>query len=305
MKCFILWGGISLLILTTQCLAQEREVAIYSVYPSIGITTENQEWNITLPEQPTMTIESSIEKIGISSGAFSAATMAVDHVGRVSYYETGKEEPILWGYKEAQVVHAFESPVLKIKSLWEQTFSSSQITFFHTRDYDIQSVFIGKVFLNVGVHKAEVSLIKSSEQITEKALKPYRKIRVSYYFLDDNSSLPLFQTVTDTLYTNEGKDKRVINFSLYRKEVATGIKNNSEQYTLQVYPNPTKGELFIENRGMDSSIVEIYDFAGRLQKTVQLKDGHNEISISHLSSGAYMLKYISKKCCNSIKLIKL
>lgn len=199
----------------------------------------------------------------------------------------------------------FSSPVSHLNSIWEQNFSSLQLTFFQTRDYDIQSVPVGRGILNVGMDKKEVSVIKTVEQITETALKPYRKIRVCRYFLDDDSGLPLFQTVTDTLYTNEGKDKRVIHFSLYRKQLITGIENDSERYSLQVYPNPTKGRIFIENRETASSVVEIYDFAGKLQKSVHLKNGHNEISIEHLPSGTYMLKHISGKLCDSIKLIKL
>lgn len=305
MKNFILWGGICLLISTTQCFAQEKVTAIYAVYPYTEIENEQSEWSITLPEQPTATTESYIESVERGSTPFTDATLVINHAGKISYYEADQEEFTLWGHKEAQVTHAFKTPIPRIQSVWEQNFSGLQRTFFDQRKYEIKSTRMGTGSLNIEANQTEISLTKTFEQITETGLQPYRKVRVCHYFWDGINQLPLFQTVTDTLYVNEGKDYRVISFSLYRKQITTGIESSSSENGWQVYPNPTRGEFTIDNKDPEPSTLEIYDLSGKLQKVVPLKNGCNEISISHLSAGTYLLKQLSRKSCNSMKLFKL
>jgi len=62
-------------------------------------------------------------------------------------------------------------------------------------------------------------------------------------------------------------------------------------YDLQVYPNPTSGELTIESGEWRMENVEIYDVMGRLlqSKIVNLKSKIT-IDISHLSAGIYFLR---------------
>jgi len=71
--------------------------------------------------------------------------------------------------------------------------------------------------------------------------------------------------------------------ALYKLEKSTLSIDQIDQYLARIFPNPTSD--FIELRGVDFSIVEIYDALGVLQKTSK-----NElISISDLSRGTYLL----------------
>jgi len=74
-------------------------------------------------------------------------------------------------------------------------------------------------------------------------------------------------------------------------------------YGLQVYPNPTTGQLTIENGSSTGSlpgdgtlsVVEVYDVVGKLQKVESKKqNGKIEIDISHLANGLYFLQIDNK-----------
>ena len=57
---------------------------------------------------------------------------------------------------------------------------------------------------------------------------------------------------------------------------------------IQIYPNPTNGELHIKTPVRDT--VSIYNLTGQLVKTVSLQSGDNVTDISNLPTGIYILK---------------
>jgi hypothetical protein len=61
---------------------------------------------------------------------------------------------------------------------------------------------------------------------------------------------------------------------------------------LQVYPNPTRGELTIENEELRIENVEIFDVYGRTIRNFQLSiiNSQLKIDVSHLPTGIYFLK---------------
>ena len=72
-----------------------------------------------------------------------------------------------------------------------------------------------------------------------------------------------------------------------------GIRNDE----LWVYPNPTKGELIINNEQLIMNNVEIYDVMGRMVKTrfiASLQDGTTTIDLSNLPSGIYFIRIAGK-----------
>jgi hypothetical protein len=89
-------------------------------------------------------------------------------------------------------------------------------------------------------------------------------------------------------------------------EETTGIVETGHAASLRVYPNPTKGQLIIENGELTINNVEVYDVVGRLQRLdcfVPRNDVSNEgvianevkqssitIDVSGLPSGMYFLK---------------
>ena len=130
-------------------------------------------------------------------------------------------------------------------------------------------------------------------------IKPANPVRSGYsfegWYTDNNTFANAWNFATDkvtqdtTLYAKWNPEVGIVE--------ANGIRPN-----IKVYPNPTNGELRIEN-GEFSSIEngEIYDVLGRRQKAESRK-GENTviIDISHLASGVYYLKIDNK----TVKVIK-
>jgi len=63
-------------------------------------------------------------------------------------------------------------------------------------------------------------------------------------------------------------------------------------YAIKVYPNPTTGELRIDNGQLTIKNVEVFDIYGRKQSSHHLitSSSHHLINISHLSAGIYFLR---------------
>lgn len=290
-------------IVGTPCLAQKAETATYIVCPYAEITTTDKRWTISLPEKPEAQIESTIKMTDASFAPFNSATIAVDYVGKTLYYDMNGENKLFLGYKESQTPHVSEKPEQIGKEIQTQTFEASLQTFFNVCDYTVKSESIGKGVLVVGTVERDVMLIKTSEELAETASKPYRKIRVSHVFVDTEKQLPLFQTITDTLYIT-GAEKRVINFALYRTETASHVEETEDDQSIFIYPNPTKGKFTIDNRQNESPSVEIYNSQGALQESIPLKEGINELSIENLPTGTYLLRCRGSKLERYSKLIK-
>jgi hypothetical protein len=92
-------------------------------------------------------------------------------------------------------------------------------------------------------------------------------------------------------------------------ELNSGVSNNSMVSGFTIYPNPTRGELTIENGELTIENVEIYDITGRLvgahpcgrpdSANGQTREGANKetsitIDVSHLSKGVYMIRVNGK-----------
>ena len=106
----------------------------------------------------------------------------------------------------------------------------------------------------------------------------------------------------------EGKDE-VLEFALNCSLV--GIENVTKKEEISVYPNPTSGELKIENGELKIENVEIYDVLGRKQNIIfnfplNLIQGStfNSINISHLPQGVYVLKVLADRQTFTHKIVK-
>jgi hypothetical protein len=72
--------------------------------------------------------------------------------------------------------------------------------------------------------------------------------------------------------------------------IIDAIKEFSSKYL--IYPNPTTGELTINNEQLIINNVEIFDIYGRVVSSHQLiaSSAHHQINISHLNAGIYFIK---------------
>lgn len=75
----------------------------------------------------------------------------------------------------------------------------------------------------------------------------------------------------------------------------------SEQ--LEFYPNPARDLLYVENPSRKKIALEIYSISGALLTIQDVEKGRNQIDLSHLKSGLYLLKYIQGKQAYSERLV--
>jgi hypothetical protein len=75
-----------------------------------------------------------------------------------------------------------------------------------------------------------------------------------------------------------------------------GVKENEKNNgKVQIYPNPTTGELTITNYELEITNVEIFDVYGKLLSSHPLipSSSHHKIDLSHLINGIYLVKMYS------------
>jgi ribosomal protein L11 len=82
-------------------------------------------------------------------------------------------------------------------------------------------------------------------------------------------------------------------------------ENQSKKLNFSVKPNPTKSELYIDNKNTNEEFsAELYNIQGQLQiRKVNLKS-NAFLSLQNLSSGVYILKVQTNKGVQSISVIK-
>ena len=81
----------------------------------------------------------------------------------------------------------------------------------------------------------------------------------------------------------------------------------TEISTIAVYPNPTTGELTIDNGQLTINNVEVFDIYGRKMPQVSNLTSHisNQINIAHLPAGIYFIKRTTDVGTQTQKVIKL
>jgi hypothetical protein len=94
-----------------------------------------------------------------------------------------------------------------------------------------------------------------------------------------------------------------------RVNIVLGVKEYGEG--IEVYPNPTTGELIIKNEKLEIKSVEIYDMYGRRlleekgeKLPLHFGEGWGEVNISHLQSGIYFVKITMEKGAVVRKVVK-
>ena len=88
--------------------------------------------------------------------------------------------------------------------------------------------------------------------------------------------------------------------------VTVGVSEN-ESLNIEVYPNPTTGELRVTSYELQVTGIEVFDIFGRKQKAESRKqkaEGEMEIDISHLAVGVYFVKIYTEAGVVTKKVIK-
>ena len=86
---------------------------------------------------------------------------------------------------------------------------------------------------------------------------------------------------------------------------ATGNKLiQSTDFSTRIYPNPTEGRLYIENPSLDKFSYNIYSISGRLVGSRQnITTSRDDIDLSNLSKGLYLINVISREQTETHKII--
>ena len=69
----------------------------------------------------------------------------------------------------------------------------------------------------------------------------------------------------------------------------TGIMQINDNGEVSLYPNPVKNDLYIKTPS-EKSTINIYSLQGSLLKTISAYQGHEQIDVSTLMSGVYLVK---------------
>lgn len=86
---------------------------------------------------------------------------------------------------------------------------------------------------------------------------------------------------------------------------ATELQNINEQFTVDLFPNPTKGILTFQintNRDYSNILLNIYNLDGRIVNSKKLLS--NKIDISELANGVYIFEILINEESQKIKIIK-
>lgn len=78
-----------------------------------------------------------------------------------------------------------------------------------------------------------------------------------------------------------------------------------DDYTIEVFPNPTRGVLHIKSTAGTLSRIAILDQAGQLLEAISLDQASTTIDISHLPNGNYFIECNSGIQTNTFKVVKL
>ncbi len=87
-------------------------------------------------------------------------------------------------------------------------------------------------------------------------------------------------------------------------DVAAKINEINQNDNIQIYPNPIYDRLFINNARIENGKIIVYDMLGKSVFANNLNTGMNEINVSMLFKGVYLIQIIGTNSIVERKLIK-
>ncbi len=93
-------------------------------------------------------------------------------------------------------------------------------------------------------------------------------------------------------------------WTAYYKTDKTDIFDKQNNSNLKIYPNPTKGILFIENNSFEINEIEIYDLYGKLILKKEIRNIKENINLTSLPAGVYFLGIKNENSYYLQKIIK-
>ena len=109
-----------------------------------------------------------------------------------------------------------------------------------------------------------------------------------------------------SMAANNGGDWEYKEKSTFEWHMFSLSKTESrENYTIEVFPNPTKGVLHIKSMAGTLSRIAILDQYGRLLEAISLDQQSTTIDVSYLPSGNYFIECLNGARKNTFKVVKI
>ena len=116
-----------------------------------------------------------------------------------------------------------------------------------------------------------------------------------------NPTITTSYTVTGTSSVTGCSNSAITTLSIV---TCTGILNlENDQNTIQIYPNPTNGELSLA-LPFSNGEIDIYDMNGRSVRSEKITTEKVELKLKDLPSGIYLIKIKSNSQVHTTKLIR-
>jgi hypothetical protein len=146
--------------------------------------------------------------------------------------------------------------------------------------FEIERSLNAKDFVKIGSTKAKGNQSYTSYYNFEDSNYHFKSNLIVYYRLKEVSE--------------NGK------FSYSR--VVSLRKETEQAFIEKVYPNPTQGRFYVEMQPQ-SVVVHIQDIFGRTVQSVHIQEASNQIDISHLPKGVYLLNFEGENQKKTVKLV--
>ena len=186
-----------------------------------------------------------------------------------------------------------------------------EATFCHdlTKDYEYEEVECEHVtYLDSKVINQNSVQLQWSSSAESSFIRGYHVYR--------NNVRITSELLTDTIYLDENLPVGEYEYYVrtYFKEGCVSDSSNHVAETIElgvkefedgitIYPNPTNGQLIINNEQLIINNVEIFDIYGKKYHPITLSS-HHLINISHLQAGVYFVKIITGKGIVTRKVVK-
>ena len=163
--------------------------------------------------------------------------------------------------------------------------------------------YIGKIVDSDGYDGQSVSV---EIQIPTTAVVGNTRIRIIKVFTDEFFDVILVTDPCNILVEDTSEDEiassygQALDFTLNIANLSTVA---SDKASLSVYPNPSK-DILIVNYKSEINDIKIYNLLGQEVLSSKMNKSDFQLNISHLSSGAYVVKLASPEGNHSFKLIK-
>jgi hypothetical protein len=195
-----------------------------------------------------------------------------------------------------------------------------EATFCHdiTKDYEYEEVVCDHItYLDSKVNNNSVQLHweSSTESSFIRGYHVYRdnvritnELLTATTYLDENLPIGAYDYYVKTYYM-EGCISDTSNH--VAETIELGVKELKELDGVRVFPNPTTGELTIDNGELTINNVEVFDVYGRKQKAESRKENTSHsssltsINISHLHAGIYFVRILTEQGVVTKKVVKI